>query len=72
MSGNIKIRATSKQAKKIINIMGFVESQMELLVEKLDDIDLSNESDQVIDLLNEYSDFNERVTKDLKFVAKDD
>ena len=71
MSGNIKIRATSKQAKKIINIMGFVESQMELLVEKLDDIDLSNESDQVIDILNEYSDFNERVTKDLKFVVKD-
>lgn len=72
MNGNIKIKATTKQAKKIINILGFVESQMELLVEKLDEIDLNSESDEVINMLNQYSDFNERVTKELNIIIKDD
>ena len=66
MHGNVKIKATSKQVQKIINILGFVESQMELLIEKFDEIDLHSESEEIISMLDRYSSFNERVTKELK------
>lgn len=71
MHGNVKIRASSKQVKKIINVLGFVESQMELLIEKFDEIDMESESEEIISMLDKYSEFNERVTKELKGVVNE-
>ena len=71
MQGNVKIRASSKQVKKILNVLGFVESQMELLIEKFDEIDMESESEEIISMLDKYSEFNERVTKELKSVVNE-
>ena len=65
MHGNVKIKASAKQAKKVINIVGFIESQMEQLIDKLDEIDMTDDSEEVIAMLDKYSVFSERVTKQL-------
>ena len=65
MNGNVKIKASAKQAKKVINIVGFIESQMEQLIDKLDEIDMTDDSEEVIAMLDKYSVFSERVTKQL-------
>ena len=68
MSGNVKIKATAKKANKMLNLLGFVEPQMELLIEKFDELDMHSEAEEIISILDVYSNFNERVSKELKGV----
>ena len=44
---------------------------MELLIEKFDEIDMESESEEIISMLDKYSEFNERVTKELKSVVNE-
>ena len=52
----------------MLNLLGFVESQMELLIEKFDELDMHSEAEEIISILDVYSNFNERVSKELKGV----
>jgi hypothetical protein len=71
MNGNTKIKVAAKKVNKLLNILGFVESQMELLIEKFDEIDMHSEAEEIISMINTYSNFNERVSKELKGAIND-
>lgn len=66
MNGNVKQKIDLKKAEKLVNLLGFIESQMENLLMKLDEVELSNEVEEISSILNEYSNFQENLLQKLK------
>ena len=66
MNGNVKQKIDLKKAEKLVNLLGFIESQMENLLMKLDEVELSNEVEEISSILNEYSNFQEILLQKLK------
>ncbi len=66
MNGNVKVKINDKKAEKVINLVGFIESQMEMLADKLDGIDMLAEAEELEVMLETYSDFSERLIKELR------
>lgn len=71
MDGNIKTQISVKQAQKIINISTFIEDQMEKLIEKLDELEMTPEVDEISHIIEKYSNFNEVITNKLKPIIYD-